>query len=109
MTESSVPVKPADTRVHFAAANSSGTTTAKVVVTVKQSPPELQVGAAWLPYSANSGRQRGTRGTNPAVDKHGGVHVAYAIRASLNSGPHLAYYAYCKSNCTADEQGAASA
>lgn len=108
VTESSVPVKPADTTEYtLAAANSSGTTTAKVVVTVKQSPPELQAGAAWLPYSANpDGSVVHTRGANLAVDKNGGVHVAYAIRASLNSGPHPAYYAYCASNCTADEQWA---
>jgi hypothetical protein len=106
VTGTQIEIKPTVTTEYtLTASNPSGTTTAKVTVTVTDGTPAPESGASWLPFDTNpDGTMLHTRGTNLAVDDHGGVHVAYAIRTGLDNGQRPAYYAFCATNCSTAEQ-----
>lgn len=79
------------------ATNKTGAATAGTVVEVRRGSGE---GALWLPFFSAEGAPLHTYGTSVAVDRAGGLHVAYSIWIGDDAGRRPAYYATCTSGCT---------
>lgn len=53
----------------------------------------------WLPYTADDGAGIATNNPQVAVDRAGGIHVAYRISARTTNGRWPGYYMHCAAGC----------